>query len=242
MFQTFQPLPPVDRSGGRVERSVAFIDRSPVVVFEKQGQSLAPAVDCDWEAILGSYDCGPAICLESSGWEWSTADKRNFNCHALAIGSSVGLGPDQWLEGLASPATMHHNPVGTLLARCFERISSKTVTSKWRSAIREHDVFVCYDRDHDHYVHSGFLKWVAGIPMAISKFGEGPIMITTLKLIERFYQGAFDELRWYRPKESTQRRKALRSLDQGDSHSLTGSDSASSMPFRCHVTATVAFA
>lgn len=95
--------------------------------------------------------------------------------------------------------TLRQNPTRILLESFFDRIDV-TDRAENPTRVREGDVCVCYDSSNAHYVHSAFMKRVGDSLLAVSKFGEGPILITTLGLIGRFFAERFDEWQWYRMK------------------------------------------
>ncbi|MEM7561141.1 MAG: hypothetical protein AAF394_18615 [Planctomycetota bacterium] len=197
MLKRFQRLIPVNQQGADFERSACVIAGKPMVVFHKQGKSLAPASSHNWPEILSYLDCGPVLELEESSWAWSSAPSSDFNCHAMAIGSRLGLTPRDWLEGVASAATLDENPTRILLEHFFEPLAP-TQNSHATLCLLSDDVFVCYNTAKDQFIHSGFIKLVNQETVAISKFGEGPILLTSLALIKHFYHGKFDQLLWYR--------------------------------------------
>lgn len=196
MLKRFQRLIPVNRQGVDFERSACVIAEKPLVVFHKQGKSLAPASSHNWPEILSYLDCGPVLELEESSWVWSSAPSSDFNCHAMAIGSRLGLTPRDWLEGVASAATLNENPTQILLEHFFEPLAP--LQSLAAQSLQSDDVFVCYNTAKDQFIHSGFIKLINQEAVAISKFGEGPILLTSLALIKHFYHGKFDQLHWYR--------------------------------------------
>lgn len=200
MLKCFQRLIPVNRQGADFERSACVIAEKPMVVFHKQGKSLAPASSHSWPEILSYLDCGPVLELEESSWAWSSAPSSDFNCHAMAIGSRLGLTPRDWLEGVASAATLNENPTRILLEHFFKPLAPLQ-NSHAAKSLQSDDVFVCYNTAKDQFIHSGFIKQVNQETVAISKFGEGPILLTSLALIKHFYHGKFDQLLWYRFKE-----------------------------------------
>lgn len=208
MLCGFHQLSPVTQSGNRVRRSASFVNRHPgnrhpVVVFHKEGKQLSLDSVDDWPTLLMHLDLGPVVELDDNDWTWAQQPAVNFNCHAMAIGSQVGLTPQDWLEGVASSATLDENPTELLLDRYYDLLQKlPTIAETDFLDIQENDVFVCYDTKHSHFIHSGFVRSVDGQMYAISKFGEGPILLTSLELIEAFYAGKYDEVRWYRYAES----------------------------------------
>lgn len=198
-----RPLPPsapID-GGPSIEKRIEWIGKRPLVVFRKHRNRLAGDFEGDWAQTLSHLDCGPVVELEPSEWVWSRAPLQDFNCHALAVGSSVGLTPTDWLEGKASAQTLHENPTRLLLDQFFLPMATQNSGETPLSppdAVEENDVFVLRDSRSDHLIHSGFIKWIEEEPLAISKFGEGPILITTLQLLGRLYQRQFDEIQWFR--------------------------------------------
>ena len=199
MLCDFQQLVPVIQNGKNVRRSASFIDQNPVVVFHKAGVSLSPDCDYNWPSLLALLDCGPVIELEESEWSWSQQPSVNFNCHAMAIGSRIGLTPQDWLEGVASSATQDVNPTEMILDCFFDlQQTAGSISETQFDDVVEDDVFVFCDSKNSHFIHSGFVREVDGNLIAISKFGEGPILLTSLDLIEKFYAGKFDMIRWFR--------------------------------------------
>ncbi len=202
MLTEFNELPPVYDEQAPIGRSWCQLKNRPLVLFHKNGNALRPKFQKKWYRTLEQLGCGPVVELEQPDWNWCHGPESNFNCHAFAIGSSVGLTPNDWVEGMASPLTLHANPADLLLRSFF--IPTTTIDRTDRSGYEsgkesiDNDVFVIHDSRFNHLRHSGFIKWVDGQPMAVSKFGEGPILITTLKLLWSFFDGKFDQLRWFR--------------------------------------------
>lgn len=199
MLSDFQHLLPVNQDGHTIRRSASFVNDRPVVLFHKQGTSLAPTDEFDWCKLLSRLNCGPVVELESLDWAWSQQSPINFNCHALAIGSVIGVTPNDWLEGVASPATLDQNPVELILDQYFDLLSIRSCRDQVSfSEMMEDDAFVFCNSYDSHFIHSGFVKIVENQVVAISKFGEGPILMTSMELIRKFYSGKFNEVRWYR--------------------------------------------
>ncbi|MEM6473746.1 MAG: hypothetical protein AAF802_29575 [Planctomycetota bacterium] len=190
----FDKIQSIRESGREIGRSLGYVDREPIVVLHKRGQRLAPTNRIDWPQTLSTLDSGPVFELEQSAWTWTQGPYSDFNCHSMAIGSQVGLQPSDWLEGCQSKTTLRKNPASILLDRFFRQLDPRPPSR----SIQDDDVCVCYDSFNDHYVHSALIKRIGDRPFAISKFGEGPILITTLEFIHRFFAGRFDQLQWYR--------------------------------------------
>ena len=188
-FFKFYTMNPVCSQNKQIERSVCNVNGDPLVLFHKNGNSLNPEVTSNFVKLVRSLNIGPVVELEENNWRWCKAEPRNFNCHALAIGSSVGLTPNDWLEGKASPATLHINPVELLLDNYFETVSERLV---------DNDVFLLKDAESNHFVHSGFVRWIDSRLVAVSKFGEGPILMTSLELIATVFRNNFNVIEWRR--------------------------------------------
>lgn len=199
MIDDFVQLNPLNQGGQRIKRCASIIAGRPFILFQKQGSSFTPHCEYDWPTILAHLNCGPVIELEPQDWPWSHQCAVNFNCHAMAIGASVGVTPSDWLEGLASPATLGQNPTGLLLDRYYELLHSTAPhDDSICDAIVDNNVFVVCDSKSSHFIHSGIVRFIGDQLVAISKFGEGPILLTSIELIKEFYAGQFDEVRWYR--------------------------------------------
>ena len=199
MLNNSSSLASVVQQGHAIRRSASLVDEQPVVLFHKFGTALGPEGDYDWPAILAQLNCGEVSQLDDPEWLWSTEPSMNFNCHALAIGSRVGVTPSDWLEGIASDATLNQNPTAILLNRYFDklRVEEADHAGAFFDA-REDDVVVLCDSKSQHYIHSAIIKFIDGEIVAVSKFGEGPILVTGFELLTRFYTGQFDEVHWYR--------------------------------------------
>ncbi len=192
-------LAPVIQQGYAIERSASLIDEQPVVLFHKLGTALGPEGDYDWPGILAHLNCGEILELTDPEWLWSAEPSMNFNCHALAIGSHVGIEPSDWLEGIASDATLNQNPTDILLNRYFDKLRVEEADHAGLFFdVKEDDVVVLCDSKSQHYIHSAIIKFIGGEMVAVSKFGEGPILATKFELLTRFYIGQFDEVHWYR--------------------------------------------
>lgn len=192
-------LAPVVQQGHAIRRTASMVDEQPVVLFHKSGTALGPEGDYDWPALLSHLNSGVVTEVYEPNCEWSAAPSMNFNCHALAVGSRIGISPSDWLEGIASDATMSRNPTEILLNRYFEQLRTEEPdhAGSYFDA-REDDVVVLCDSASRHFIHSATIKSVEGELVAVSKFGEGPILSTSLSLLMKFYANQFDEVHWYR--------------------------------------------
>lgn len=173
----------------QVDRSFIEVGGRQVVLFHKYGQSLQSEVATDYVQLMHGLELGPVCELFDENWSWCQANPRNFNCHAMAIGSAVGITPNDWLEGQASDSTSNSNPVGILLNEFYSPATGE---------ILDNDVFVFRNSLTDHFVHSGFVRYIDDQLMAISKFGEAEIFVTTLELLATVFQDEFNELNWHR--------------------------------------------
>ena len=189
MLPQFAIISPVLRHRNQIDRAVCDIAGRPLVLFHKRGISLVEDDHASCPELLRSLCAGPVIELQDENWEWCNADPRDFNCHAMAIGSGVGLTPEYWLEGCASASTLFENPAQVMLDVYYQKLNEQ---------IADNDVFVLRDSKTDGLVHSGFLRNVDGINLAVSKFGEGPVCLTSFELLSSVYQGRFDQVQWYR--------------------------------------------
>jgi hypothetical protein len=196
----FEPLSPVLRCDLHIERSIGLCFGIPLVLFHKRGNSLINEDQTQCVELLEKLNCGPVLEFEDNDWAWCQADPCNFNCHSLAIGSAVGLTPDDWLEGFASESTLYANPTQILLDSFYERIDNEE---------SENDVFVLADSKTGKLFHSGFLRNIDGIPFAVSKFGEGPVLATSFTLISLVFGMSFDEVRWYRLRENEPKQSSI---------------------------------
>lgn len=199
MLSNTKSLAPVINQGHAIRRSASMVDEQPVVLFHKSGRALSPEGDYDWLGILAHLNCGEVTALTSSTMGWAESPSMNFNCHALAIGSQVGIGPADWLEGIASDATMNVNPTEVLLNCYYDqlRVEEPDHAGSFFDA-QENDIVVLCDSTSQHFIHSAVVKFLDGKMVAVSKFGEGPILATSLELLVRFYESQFDEVHWYR--------------------------------------------
>lgn len=199
MITNFKQIEPIHQDGEKIQRSVSLVSDRSMVLLQKNGKSLSPDCTHDWSDLLSMLNCGPVVELEPNDWPWSSECATNFNCHAMAIGSGIGVSPTDWLEGIASPATLGENPTELILQHYFRLLHTVSPESDERlEGLQDDDVFVLRDSAESHYIHSGFVKLVDGEPVAISKFGEGPILLTSVELILKFYWGKYDEILWYR--------------------------------------------
>lgn len=199
MLSEFKKLDPILAKENLINRSVCRVDAQPLVLFHKNGASLEPQYNKCWSQLLSKFGWGEVSEVDQSADGWSA--NSNFNCHTFAIGAKLGLTSNDWLEGISSSLTFGLNPARLLLERYFQPTISVRRTEKngFESSklVNEQDVFVLKDTHSNRLVHSGIVKWVDDQPMAISKFGEGPILQTTFKLIWKFYGNKFDQLSWY---------------------------------------------
>ncbi|MEZ6094235.1 MAG: hypothetical protein R3C03_08335 [Pirellulaceae bacterium] len=202
MLSEFKKLPSIRIDSNETQRYYADLETTPIVVFRKHGRPVCPKYSGDWCRTLSVLNCGPVVELDQPQWSWSNSDPVNFNCHSLAIGANAGLRPTDWLEGTSSPYTLNINPAKSLLDRLYDvQATVEAAQTDGYATIqdaKENDTFVLFNSAHNHLIHSGVVKWLDNIPMVISKFGEGPILITSLELIWRFYQNQFDCLLWCR--------------------------------------------
>lgn len=188
----FEPVEPFAQNDHVIYRSACLIEGTPLVLIHKRGQTQIDDDPTCFLRMLQIAEIQPVIPLEDNNWTWSQACPTNFNCHALAIGSQVGLTPDDWLEGSASLVTLHVNPAQLILDRCFQEVDSQ---------VNDDDVVVLRDTKLDNLVHSGFLKTLDGTQYVVSKFGEGPVCLTTFQVLAEIYKTRFDKLQFFRKKQ-----------------------------------------
>ena len=188
MSLRFESISPIIRQRLPVQRSVCNVSGQPLVLFHKRGNSLIDERKPDYLELVEKLGLGPVVEIQDEGWQWCNSDPRDFNCHAVAIGSGVGLTPNDWLEGSASSSTLNVNPAQVLLDAYFVECID----------LKDNDIFVLRDSKTGNLSHSGFIRIVDGVSWAVSKFGEGPICVTTFEMVSAVFEGSFDEVRWYR--------------------------------------------
>lgn len=205
-----------------IGRTAWLIDAQPLVVFHKRHR-FETMLSEPWLKYLHPYLGKQIWELEPSEWVWSRADQARFNCHTLAIGSQVGLTPDDWLEGSRSRWTADLNPAQLLLDHFFEpliggRGSLSELAApldllatdgrdqpsraggfvRHREGLHDDDVLVWQEPSTGNLIHSGFVRWIDGHLIVVSKWGEGPILLTSLEVLTRFYQGQSQTMLAYR--------------------------------------------
>ncbi len=211
-----------------IGRTAWMIDAQPLIVFHKRHR-FETMLSEPWLKYLHPYLGKQIWELEPSEWVWSRADQARFNCHTLAIGSQVGLTPEDWLEGSRSRWTADLNPAQLLLDHFFEpldcgRSHLSESAEPWEISANggqgsrapveniasqaegwcDDDVLVWQDPGSGNLIHSGFVRWLDGHLIVVSKWGEGPILLTSLDVLTRFYHGHRQIMLAYRRRPSPQ--------------------------------------
>lgn len=201
MTAVARDLGSVEVAGGELARTCVMVDNNEVVVFHKDHPILKPRFKSfnAWKEFLDGSHGDPVFEVEDEQWRWSKASPASFNCHALSIGSLLGLGPGDWLEGSASEFTLGNNPARILLDTFFEE------TQVWDQkgdldieSLSENDVIILDTESSGDIVVSGTIRWIEDKLMIVSKLGEHPVVIVTLSVLLREYAGQFSHVRFYR--------------------------------------------
>ena len=206
MTNATRQLKSLHLNGGRVERSLVPLEGRPLVVFHKSHSILKRRFfkKKNWQAFLDGSHGSKVVEADDPSWSWNQVPAHCFNCHTLSIGSYLGLGPGDWLEGAKGVFTLMENPTQLLLNRYFDRIlMSDDVRLRLSSSAQEDDVVVFEDSATNELCHSGRVKWIDDRPYVLSKLGEHPIIISTLAVLQNEYFGQYDRICLYRLKPET---------------------------------------
>lgn len=143
--------------------------------------------------------------------EWSTADAIGgmmvtHNCCTYAIGDVVGLSESDWIAPNAFDATDHTVPMQILLDSYFELIRSAATTEiEWQrldrdDSFEEGDIFclVFTKGGQQQFTHVGKIQPERGRNWFIGKFGQGPVIRSTLSAVAEAYRGRFEGICVYR--------------------------------------------
>lgn len=201
-------LDPVKINSKEVQRFSLKTPHGPCVIFEKQSACKKAAFDQEGELdkyLSSQIFSEPAIQVKEGLGVWSESPLYKFNCHTLSIGSFVGIGPDLWIEGIASQLTLKTNPLEKILNQYFEEVmignKNQFFSLSNCKEIKEDDVVVL-SRKHKRvgieFCHSARVKFIDGKMYLLSKYGENEIFLTGLEHLYFEYQLVFSEFSVYR--------------------------------------------
>ena len=207
MASAAKTLETLQVAGGDLHRTCMEIDDKQLVVFHKSHSMLKPRFSSQtaWKNFLEGSHGGPVIEVDDAEWQWSSASPSAFNCHTLAVGSRVGLGPSDWLEGSASDFTLGHNPTSILLETFFEETLAWDGTGSFDAQqLVDTETLVLEDERTNELLVSGTIRWVEGKPMILSKLGEHPVIICSLQVLLHEYASRFTRLRTFRLRDDAE--------------------------------------
>jgi hypothetical protein len=188
----------VSLQGGEIRRNLVTIEGHPLVLFHKSHPMLQPRFRsrADWRAFVRRAQAtGPA---RDEALAWNRGLRFQFNCHTLAVGAFFGLSPNDWLEGSRSLFTLMENPAETLLHAFFREQEVAPIVDELPTCAREDDVVIFSKDETGEMVHSGRVKCASGTRVILSKLGEHPAVLSTLKALTEEYDGQYDRVRLFR--------------------------------------------
>lgn len=131
-------------------------------------------------------------------------DAGVFNCHTFSFGLYIGLNRGDWLVGRADSRANYTNPLQVVLDSHFEKIKVLRfgpllpLEFENDSDLQNGDV-VCFGNSHSEseYSHSGRIHKINGQNRILSKIGQEPVVLATMKQMTMMYDG-FDEVSVFR--------------------------------------------
>lgn len=184
---------------GDLSRLLATVGSEPVVLFQKTHAILQPKFsDEAWATFASQVRLTDALQAELD--QWNRHDRFSFNCHTLAIGRYLGIGPEYWLEGSSSVFTLMENPTQSLLDVYFQEVDRTTQLDNLEDRLHPNDIVVFRHAHTGDLSHSGVVREVDGRPVVLSKLGEHPVAVTSIDALTTEYRGQFDSFHLFRPK------------------------------------------
>ena len=185
--------------GGEIRRRIAVVHGVQVVLLSKSHPVLRPSFSRQqWSRFAEQSELPDAMLAEVG--QWNRGLRFSFNCHAVAIGGPLGMGPDVWLEGSRGAHTLMSNPAQSLLDRFYTPVASMSKLQEL-SNVSDDDVVVLRCINTGDLVHSGRVRMLHGEVYLLSKLGEHPTAITRVESVEARYQDDYGQVEVYRLNE-----------------------------------------
>ncbi|MBI1311835.1 hypothetical protein GC176_11130 [bacterium] len=194
-------VPRIDPDGGIVTRTILLCPRGECLI-EHYDDPATQIVDFR-QLQNGDF----AELVYEPGNPWCTGQNEGrclstFNCCSFAVGELVGLTPRDWL-GTTPTSDGYPTPMAVILDSYFSLIAEIPVEEVLRDGVYESDErfldkdVVCFeilcsgkDTLRRHVIHAGQVRKDHGINRLLSKFGQGPILLSDLRFPNRMFQGA----------------------------------------------------
>ncbi|MBX7144523.1 MAG: hypothetical protein K1X79_08750 [Oligoflexia bacterium] len=127
---------------------------------------------------------------------WADPSKQAFfNCHAFALGETLGLTPNDSVNGARVNSLGYENPVGLLLPKFFdlkcsfegETLNAPAFTHHASLSSGDRIFLVNSDGPSIEHLHSGRLVKRNGENWVVSKLGEDPLVVTPIDTLLLVY-------------------------------------------------------
>lgn len=149
-------------------------------------------------------DSGEVVFVTGNRWyagQDAGSCAATFNCGTFAVGDYLGLTPADWLHPESSQDGFP-TPVAVILDSFFDPVCEMSVTEALNpllfeadSRLRDGDV-LCFEkipRDGDPsrriMTHVARIQKKDGVNRLLSKFGEGPVVLSDIKFAHRMFPG-----------------------------------------------------
>lgn len=182
--------------GGEIRRRIAMIHGVQIVLLNKTHPILRPSFNRQQWTCFSRRSALPKKLGEEVD-QWNRGLRFSFNCHAVAIGGPLGMGPEDWLEGTRGVHTLMSNPAQALLDRFYTQVATMPELLGLDQACHDDVVILRCTRSHD-LVHSGRVRLLNGQIYLLSKLGEHPTAITAIECFEERYRDEYDQVELYR--------------------------------------------
>lgn len=190
-------LASISAGGGAVERELVTIDGTPIVLLHKTHPLLQPHFTPEeWKSFSQSVALPKHLQVEAD--DWNRHLRFSLNCHTVAIGSFLEIAGTQWLEGSHGQATLMANPAQDLLDQFFIQMQSNSNLEELDQPLQDDDVIVFRNSSTKELVHSGRIRIHNEKYLLLSKFGEHPVAVVSLKDAAQAYLGQYDTVVVYR--------------------------------------------
>jgi hypothetical protein len=124
-----------------------------------------------------------------------------FNCATFAVGDFIGLTPNDWLNPAPS-SDGYPTPIAVILDSFFTPVHELSLIDavhdrqfETDERLREGDV-VSFERIDDrddptrrNFTHLGLVQKQDGVNRLLSKFGQGPVLLSDLNFAHRMFPG-----------------------------------------------------
>lgn len=170
---------------------------------------LAPPNPQELRKVLLSNPAKPGEIVIDSSNPWAQNSAQSFfNCHAFALGETVGLTPNDQINGAPVRTLGFPNPVGELLPVFFtlklafegHQMNLANIESDSRLSTGDRIFFVAKTKEGVEHVHSGRIVKRGQENWVMSKLGEDPLVITPLETLSKLYD--FSQIQIWIPRSN----------------------------------------